>query len=162
MADTDDVDARVGVGIQALRETLGLTQARLAEAMAQAGHAWHQQTVVKTEKGLRPLRLAEAFDLASALHVDVTELDPRHAPSARVDNVRRHLHQWAQAEARFEEAGVALRAAAREVRTAAADAGEALPPAIAAEVAAVLCAPSPAGERAGGPPGSPPIPDARP
>lgn len=139
MVEGDDFDVRVGAGVQSLRESIGMTQARLADAMSRAGHAWHQQTVVKTEKGLRPLRLAEALDLASVLHVGVTELDPRRAPSAQVDSVRRHLHEWTLAAGRFDEAAGTLATATQAVRQAATECGDALPAAVAAQVAAVVC-----------------------
>ena len=81
---TATTDAQIGAAIQGLRERAGLTQVRLAEVMAARGHPWHQQTVVKTEKGLRPVRLTEACDLAVVLHVEVAALagldgvDPEH------------------------------------------------------------------------------------
>lgn len=67
-------DTEVGARVQRLRERHGLTQATLANAMVGQGHPWHQQTVVKTEKGLRPLRLTEASALADALHCTLGDL----------------------------------------------------------------------------------------
>lgn len=96
---TDDVafDALLGTGIQQIRESMGLTQTRLAEAMSARGNAWHQQTVVKTEKGLRPLRFVEALALADILHVDVTALDGRKREDVVVQQLRRYLHECAEA-----------------------------------------------------------------
>ena len=52
-----------GERLLALREALGLSQAAVARAMQQRNHTWHPQTVLKIEKGERPLRLSEAVSL---------------------------------------------------------------------------------------------------
>ncbi|WP_168581632.1 helix-turn-helix transcriptional regulator [Gephyromycinifex aptenodytis] len=111
MTDDAAFDALLGVGIQQIRESMGLTQARLAEAMVARGHAWHQQTVVKTEKGLRPLRFVEALALADILHVDVTALDGRRREDVVVQQIRRHLHECSEATAAVQKATQRLDAA---------------------------------------------------
>lgn len=67
-------DKRVGAAIQELRKSRGMTQATLAEEVTARGVAWRQQTVLKVEKGQRPLRLQEADAVARALAVDVDVL----------------------------------------------------------------------------------------
>lgn len=135
---TTTSDARIGAALQELREQVGLTQARLAEAMAARGHAWHQQTVVKTEKGLRPLRLTEACDLATLLHVEVTVLAglgevsrPDHlALRGHLDRAEEAERAVAGARAESQAARASLRLAARGV--------SGLPTDLAARLAAVL------------------------
>lgn len=64
------LDALIGENVAKLRQQADLSQADLARAMTHAGWTWHQQTVLKVEKGHRPLRLAEAVTLARLLDVD--------------------------------------------------------------------------------------------
>jgi transcriptional regulator with XRE-family HTH domain len=66
-----DFDERAGRLIQEIRQSEGLTQADVAQAMAERGFPMHQQTILKIEKGLRPLRLAEALALAEVLKMDL-------------------------------------------------------------------------------------------
>ena len=94
MAEHPGFDAQVGHNVQVLRETLGLTQTTLAESMTAAGHTWHQQTVVKVEKGARPLRLAEAVQLAAVLRVDLALL---HSPEGLLEAtalVRQYINAY--------------------------------------------------------------------
>jgi hypothetical protein len=51
-----------------------MTQAELAEEVSLRGVPWRQQTVLKVEKGQRPLRLREAAAVAVALQVGVDVL----------------------------------------------------------------------------------------
>ena len=53
--------------MQALRKAAGLSQTDVAEAMGAEGHRWHQQTVLRLEKGSRPLKLDEAMALSRVL-----------------------------------------------------------------------------------------------
>lgn len=67
-----DTDARIGKRLQELRgET---SQAVLGAAMAERGHKWSQATVWSVESAKRPLRLAEAEDVAEILGVAVGDL----------------------------------------------------------------------------------------
>lgn len=91
-------DLTIGATVQRLREHLGLTQTRLAEEMVTRGHPWHQQTVAKTEKGARPLRVTEACDLATVLHVDLGQLSGVSATSPELLAVRGHLERCEEAE----------------------------------------------------------------
>jgi transcriptional regulator with XRE-family HTH domain len=67
-------DERFALNLRILREREGLSQSALAEAMSERKHAWHQQTVAKVEAAARPLRLAEAADLADILRTTLDRL----------------------------------------------------------------------------------------
>ncbi|MDO5626949.1 MAG: helix-turn-helix transcriptional regulator [Mobilicoccus sp.] len=123
--DTPD-DAEIGARIQHLREAHGLTQSALAADMAARGHQWHQQTVVKTEKGLRPLRLTEACDLADALHGDLADLtgDVTDAGEAVLRSL---LGRCLDADDAIDRAHAAAHAARTRLAAAAADRTD-LPP----------------------------------
>lgn len=138
MTDDEEFDTRLGARIQHLRESLGLTQARLADAMTARGHSWHQQTVVKTEKGSRPLRFAEALGLADILRTDVGELDGARHPDVLVDEVRRHLHECEDAARECEAAATRAADARARLSTSIARAGDAVPDTVAAAARAAL------------------------
>lgn len=77
VAITDDqrsFDQMVGRNLQSLRTAAGMSQGQLAEALTDHGISFQQQTVLKVEKGDRPLRLREAEALASILHVEIASL----------------------------------------------------------------------------------------
>lgn len=59
------MDQQIGRNLARLRG--GMTQQELASKMKALGHKWSQSTVWAVEKGDRPLRLAEATSLGSAL-----------------------------------------------------------------------------------------------
>lgn len=86
----DGYDERVGRNVQELRKARGFTQSELAEMVTESGIPFRQQTIVKIEKGQRPLRLQEAAFIASALEVDLDVLD---AENAVVDKTSILLHQ---------------------------------------------------------------------
>lgn len=111
-------DAQIGRTVQQLREHLGITQSRLAEDMVAHGHAWHQQTVVKTEKGLRPLRLTEACDLATVLHVELDRLTGAGQMRPELLAVRGHLLRCEEADRTAEVARAAAAAARSSLRAA--------------------------------------------
>jgi transcriptional regulator with XRE-family HTH domain len=67
-------DQQFGENVQRLRKVAGLSQAELAAAMTDEGFPMQQQTVLKLEKGQRPMRLAEAVALARILKAKVEEL----------------------------------------------------------------------------------------
>lgn len=116
MTTTDD--ARIGRTVQQLREHLGITQARLADDMVGRGHPWHQQTVVKTEKGLRPIRLTEACDLATLLHVELEQLTGIGDMRPELLAVRSQLLRCEEAGRTAELAQAAAEAAVSSLRTA--------------------------------------------
>jgi len=62
------------IGENVVRARGGLSQKDLASLMRKRGWKWSQATVWSIEKGERPLRLAEADELAHILEVDVAWL----------------------------------------------------------------------------------------
>lgn len=68
--DEVDFDELVGANIRAYRTAIGMSQLELAEALGRAtGERIHQQTILKIEKGTRPLKYSEAISLAKVLNV---------------------------------------------------------------------------------------------
>jgi transcriptional regulator with XRE-family HTH domain len=63
--DASPADRRIGETVRALRGTR--SQQAVAEAMKKRGHSWVQGTISQIERGVRPLRVAEAHDLADVL-----------------------------------------------------------------------------------------------
>lgn len=57
--------------VQRHRERLNISQSELGRRMKEAGYAWHQMTVARTESAERPVRLDEAVTLAQILHIDL-------------------------------------------------------------------------------------------
>lgn len=69
-----DNDEQIGLRLQEIRGD-DPSQAALAHEMQQRGWAkWSQSTVWSVEQGRRPLRLAEAADIAEVLDVEVGDL----------------------------------------------------------------------------------------
>ncbi|MGE0219663.1 helix-turn-helix domain-containing protein [Mycolicibacterium sp.] len=73
--------------LKAVRESAGLAQAALADAMAKRGFRWHQATVYKIENGERQVQLSEALAVADILGVPLTALI--HAPLSSEELARR-------------------------------------------------------------------------
>ncbi len=73
-ADSTDFNERVGANVQRFRKAAGLSQADLAHALNQRGASFQQQTVLKVEKGSRPLKLDEAVMIADILKMPVFDL----------------------------------------------------------------------------------------
>jgi DNA-binding XRE family transcriptional regulator len=67
----ESLDVMVGANIKRCREQLGLSQAQVAKHV---GFGFQQQTIVKIEKGDRPLKLSEAVRVAAVLSVEVADL----------------------------------------------------------------------------------------
>lgn len=75
--ETADADRAIGENVQRFRTAKGMSQAQLAVAMAErTGQQVHQQTIVKIEKGTRPLRYSEAVLISEVLDVPVGALAP--------------------------------------------------------------------------------------
>ena len=72
-----DFNQRVGANLRALRAITGLSQTQLAEAMSARGYSWQQQTVLKIEKGARPLRFEEADALTSVFGCTLEDVRAR-------------------------------------------------------------------------------------
>lgn len=68
-------DGSVGENVQTLRKARDMSQAQLADLMTRASDSSiHQQTVLRIEKGERPLKLSEAIALAKIFGVPPTAL----------------------------------------------------------------------------------------
>lgn len=63
-------DADVGKALRNIRETLGISQAALADRV----EGFYPQTITKIESGRRSLKFSEALALADALGIDVQSL----------------------------------------------------------------------------------------
>ncbi|MEE2855408.1 MAG: helix-turn-helix transcriptional regulator [Actinomycetota bacterium] len=74
MTEPQTVDQLVGKNIQVLRVAKGLSQADLAAAISTEAEHIPQQTIVKIEKGTRPLKYAEALRICAVLGVGLAQL----------------------------------------------------------------------------------------
>ncbi|MFG2002319.1 helix-turn-helix transcriptional regulator [Spirillospora sp. NPDC048911] len=113
---TTTPDERFATNLRQHRERRGLSQAELARLMSEAGYPMHQQTIAKIESGSRPVRLAEAVQLARALDTTIDMLilsprDTRHAyairhlgreNSAAFRNVIKSIHELWMIRGRLE------------------------------------------------------------
>lgn len=101
-------DATIGQNLQRLRGEM--SQTTLANTMKERGHRWTQPTVVAVEKGERPLRLAEAVDIASILDERLDALlrigvdqgveqilsGPKRSLESMLDNLADHTADFAR------------------------------------------------------------------
>lgn len=69
-----DFNHRVGWNLRRFRNDAGLSQADLATALAVRGFPFQQPTVLKVERGSRPLKLDEAYAIAEVLGIDPANL----------------------------------------------------------------------------------------
>lgn len=74
--DPKELDRHAGEVMRRLRTEKGWSQQELADAMTAAGVPTHPLTVLKIEKGTRPMRLAEVRVMLDLLGGDWSELDP--------------------------------------------------------------------------------------
>jgi transcriptional regulator with XRE-family HTH domain len=83
-----DFDEIVGQNVQRFRTAARMTQADLAAALSAEGDLFHQQTVQKIEKGLRPLKYGEAIRICNVLEVSPTQLADRGVRATSNANFR--------------------------------------------------------------------------
>jgi transcriptional regulator with XRE-family HTH domain len=69
-----DFNQRVGANLQLHRKAKGYSQSDLAGLLEQRGLPFQQQTILKIEKGARPLRLEEAVVIADILGIELSSL----------------------------------------------------------------------------------------
>jgi transcriptional regulator with XRE-family HTH domain len=69
-----DFNRRVGENLQRIRKAAGWSQADLADRLSARGLSFQQPTILKVEKGSRPLKLEEACAIAEELEVTVASL----------------------------------------------------------------------------------------
>jgi ribosome-binding protein aMBF1 (putative translation factor) len=76
------IERKLGAQVQEAREARGWSQGRLAREMNALGYSnFHQTTISRTERGVRPILLSEASALTSILCIDLT------SPSSNVDTI---------------------------------------------------------------------------
>jgi transcriptional regulator with XRE-family HTH domain len=99
----DAYDALVGANVRRYRTAKGLSQADLAAALSAGGEHVHQTTVLKIEKGTRPLRFSEAVRISEALGISPAAL-AEQADDAKenADFLRRFL-RITKMEARLQD-----------------------------------------------------------
>ena len=64
----------MGLRLQRFRKSAGLSQAELAQELAERGLPFQQPTILKVEKGTRPLKVDEAVIIAEILNLPVADL----------------------------------------------------------------------------------------
>lgn len=64
-----NLDEKIGSLIKQQREDKGWTQGEYAARLSEDGPTWHQQTILKVEKGTRPLRVTELVRHAEVLGI---------------------------------------------------------------------------------------------
>lgn len=69
-----DFNQRVGANLARIRKAAGWSQADLATRLTFRGLPFHQPTILKVEKGTRPLKFDEACAIAEELGVNLTSL----------------------------------------------------------------------------------------
>src|SRR5215217_1050226 len=69
-----DFNQRVGANLQLHRKAKGYSQSDLAGLLEQRGLPFQQQTILKIEKGSRPLKLEEASVIADILGIELSSL----------------------------------------------------------------------------------------
>lgn len=135
VAEEDDFDRLIGTNVQTYRKSRGLSQADLAAAISTPQEGVHQQTVLKIEKGSRPLKLSEAVRIAEALEItpfDLVRPSKRAAANAWITEMHVRLDQSLVELVRLAEETAPLMAALahRLARQASKDADEQADPAV--------------------------------
>lgn len=108
-----NAEERVALRLRDLRTRKGLTQAVLAERVAEQGLNWHQTTVAKTERADRPLRLNEVEALARALGHPLLDLIGDRPLTPMSDYARVAADNLAKTELLHEEVAAVVRDTAR-------------------------------------------------
>jgi transcriptional regulator with XRE-family HTH domain len=75
MHATTDIDKRFIANLKVARKALGMRQVDIADRMRRAGfELFSQSTVFATERGFRPVRLAEADELSRIVGVPLDRM----------------------------------------------------------------------------------------
>jgi transcriptional regulator with XRE-family HTH domain len=102
-----DFNQRVGANLQLHRKAKGYSQSDLAGLLEQRGLPFQQQTILKIEKGSRPLRLEEASVIADTLGIDLgalTEQFTNEAIAAAATEILQRVAVIARTKKGIEEA----------------------------------------------------------
>ena len=105
-----------------------MSQAEVAKLMVSRGFKWSQTTVWEVEKGKRPLKFAEALELAKVLEVKVSDLSRDEDRAELLSEAMAASGEWIQsvngaleAKSVFEIKARRLYKVAQDLRTAAAE-----------------------------------------
>lgn len=96
VTEFDEYDVAVGANVRKFRQARGLNQDELAARVAERGVPFRQQTIVKIEKGQRPLRLREADAITAALDIDIDTLVGDEVAIDWATLLMRHTREVAQ------------------------------------------------------------------
>jgi transcriptional regulator with XRE-family HTH domain len=110
-----------GRRLRELRTGIGWSQTEVSRRMNALGHQLHQTAIAKIEAGTRPLRLDEAWDLATVFNVPLLEFF-----YARAEDLIADLTSREELEARIVQLGDLLRAADEEIEHARLEEGAAV------------------------------------
>ena len=112
------MDRLIGGNVQQFRNAKKMSQAQLADAMtAKTGQPVAQQTILKIEKGTRPLRYSEAVAVAEALDVPLSALSPDRVTARERQNIDMAALEAAEADALLSVAVFRYIEAAHELKT---------------------------------------------
>jgi transcriptional regulator with XRE-family HTH domain len=108
-----DFNERVGANLQRFRQESGMSQSDLAHELASRGLPAQQQTILKIEKGARPLRFEEAAAIGEILGISTEVLLADQSPEtnaleAASGQLRNALAVLARCRLRKEELEVEL------------------------------------------------------
>lgn len=92
-----DFNRLVGRNLQRFRKAAALSQADLAEHLSARGFPFQQQTILKVEKGARPLKFDEVVAIGEILGVPVTALNEEYSESQEIAAATAQLNNAAAA-----------------------------------------------------------------
>jgi transcriptional regulator with XRE-family HTH domain len=109
-----DFNERVGANVQRFRKAAGVSQAELARQLSERGFSFQQPTVLKVEKGSRPLKADELAAIAEILHIApgslfeqvderLAALDQLRAAEAAITRLDRERDQYRQTIERLDQ-----------------------------------------------------------
>ena len=83
MTSVEEFDRVIAANVRRFRTAAGMTQAQLADALEPQGFSFQQQTILKIEKGDRPLKFTEALAISHVLGIPPGALlvDPESPPA---------------------------------------------------------------------------------
>jgi transcriptional regulator with XRE-family HTH domain len=93
-----DFNKRVGANLQRFRKARGISQADLAHELSRRGFPFQQPTVLKVEKGSRPLKFEEAHAIAELLWVGPDALAAFSEDDERATAIAQQLYAASTAQ----------------------------------------------------------------
>lgn len=109
-----DFNHRLGANVQRFRKAADMSQAELAHQLTERGFSFQQPTVLKVEKGTRPLKVDELAAIAEVLQINpgslleqvderLAALDQLRAADAAIARYNRERDQHRQAVERLDQ-----------------------------------------------------------